>query len=228
MTKQSDDKSPATVFGASRKALLLALLIGLAAGIMTAVVIAIVPGGSAPSSTTAQTSAGRAAIGGPFSLTDASGKTVTEKDFAGKPMLVFFGFTNCPDVCPAGLQVLAAALDLLGDKAQGVTSLFITVDPERDTPELVGKYAKSFHPRIVGLSGTPEQVAGAVKAYRVYARKQPSEGGAADYNMDHSSFFYLMDASGAYVKHFPHNVDAAKLADDVAAQIQSTAQPVRQ
>lgn len=222
MTKQSDDKSPATAFGASRKALLLALLIGLAAGIMTAVVIAIVPGGSSPSTTT-----GRAAIGGPFSLTDGSGKAVTEKDFAGKPMLVFFGFTNCPDVCPAGLQVLAAALDRLGDKAQGVTPVFITVDPERDTPELVGKYVKSFHPRIVGLSGTPEQVAGVVKAYRVYARKQPTEGSAADYSMDHSSFFYLMDASGAYVKHFPHSVDAARLADDVAAQIQSTAQPAR-
>jgi protein SCO1 len=228
MTKQANDKTPATILGASRKALLLALLIGLAAGIMTAVVIALVPGGPPPGPTTAPASTGRAAIGGPFSLTDGSGQAVTEKDFAGKPMLVFFGFTNCPDVCPAGLQVLAAALDRLGDKAQGVSPLFITVDPERDTPELVGKYAKSFHPRIVGLSGTPEQVAAVVKAYRVYARKQPSEGSAAEYNMDHSSFFYLMDANGAYVKHFPHSVDPAELADDVSAQIQSTAQPVRQ
>lgn len=225
MTKQSDGKTPATVLGASRKALLLSLLIGLAAGIMTAVVLTIVPGGPATAPVADNASIGRAAIGGPFSLTDGNGKVVTERDFAGKPMLVFFGFTNCPDVCPAGLQVLAAALDRLGDKAQGVAPLFITVDPERDTPELVGKYAKSFHPRIIGLSGTPEQVAGAVKAYRVYARKQPAGSSAADYNMDHSSFFYLMDASGAYVKHFPHNVDAAKMADDVAAQIQSTAQP---
>ncbi len=224
MSKQSNNDAPAAASGASRKALLLAVLIGLAAGILTAVVIAIIPQGS--TSPTVQ-STGRAAIGGPFSLVDGSGKTVTEKDFAGKPMLVFFGFTHCPDVCPAGLQVLAAALDRLGDKAQGVTPVFITVDPERDTPELVGKYVKSFHPNIVGLSGTPEQVAETVKAYRVYARKQPTEGSAADYSIDHSSFFYLMDANGAYVKHFPHSVDATRLADDVAAQIQSSAQPAR-
>lgn len=227
MSKLPNNDTPPASLGASRKAILLALLIGLAAGVLTAVLIAIVPDGSAPSKTAGQPSTGRAFIGGPFTLTDGSGKTVTEKDFAGKPMLVFFGFTNCPDVCPAGLQVLAAALDRLGDKASGVTPLFITVDPERDTPELVGKYAKSFHPQIIGLSGTPEQVAGAVKAYRVYARKQPSESGGADYNMDHSSFFYLMDASGAYVKHFPYSADAAKLADDVAAQIQSSAQPAK-
>jgi protein SCO1 len=225
MSKQSNNDTPPAALGASRKALLLALLIGLAAGVLTAVLLAVVPEGSAPTSTAGQTATGRAMIGGPFTLTDGSGKAVTEKDFAGKPMLVFFGFTNCPDVCPAGLQVLAAALDRLGDKAEGVTPLFITVDPERDTPELVGKYVKSFHPRIVGLSGTPEQVADVIKAYRVYAKKQPSEGSATDYSMDHSSFFYLMDASGGYVKHFPHSVDAAKLADDVAAQIQSADQP---
>jgi protein SCO1/2 len=209
--KTSDQKAPAA--RASRTTLILALLVGLAAGIVSAVLLFVIPshtGGPA------QTSTGRALIGGPFSLVDPTGKRVTDKDFAGRPMLVYFGFTNCPDVCPAGLQVIAAALDRLGDKAKGQTPIFITVDPERDTPEALGKYVASFHKGIIALSGSPEDIAAVTKAYRVYATKVPDDSRPGEYSVDHSSFMYLMSSSGEFVKHFPHNVDAGELASEIA------------
>ena len=195
--KPSETKTGAAApaAGASRKTLLLALIVGLAAGVMTAVFLLAVPN---PPGTGQIATTGKALIGGPFTLTDATGKRVTDKDFAGKPMLVYFGFTNCPDVCPAGLQVIAAALDRLGDKAKSVTPLFITVDPERDTPELLGKYVASFHSGIVGLSGSPEDIAAVTKAYRVYAKKAPDAERPGEYNVDHSSFMYLMNANGEF------------------------------
>ena len=203
--------------GASRGTLILALLIGLAAGAMTAVLLATLPSGQ--SGAPSMQATGKALIGGPFSLLDPSGKRVTDKDFAGKPLLVYFGFTHCPDVCPAGLQVIAAALDRLGDKAKGMATVFVTVDPERDTPELMGKYVASFHSGIVGLSGSPDDIAAVTKAYRVYARKVPDETNPGEYNVDHSSFMYLMDGNGQYLKHFPHSVDAKDLADALAKAI---------
>lgn len=207
--KTNDGKKVA----ASRRTLLLALLLGLAAGVMTAVFLLADFGQIGGSR---EVSSGRALIGGPFQLVSGEGKQVTEKDFAGKPMLVFFGFTHCPDVCPSGLQVIAAALDQLGDKAKGLTPIFITVDPARDTPEVTGKYVASFHPAIVGLSGSPEQVAGAIKAYRVYAKKVEDGASGDHYNVDHSAFLYLMDANGDFVKHFSHSVDADALAAELS------------
>ncbi len=112
-------------------------------------------------------SSGKALVGGPFTLVDASGKTVTDQDFRGRYMLIFFGFTHCPDICPAELQVMAGAMDQLGDKAKKVVPIFITLDPERDTPEAVGAYVKNFGPNIVGLTGSMDAVAAAAKAYRV-------------------------------------------------------------
>jgi protein SCO1/2 len=194
--------------------LLIALALGLVAGVGAAYVTLKIPAG--PEGQT-QTPTGRVAIGGPFSLVDTNGERRTEKDYAGKPMLVFFGFTNCPDVCPSGLQTLTVALDKLGDKANRLTPLFITVDPERDTPQSLAAYMKSFHPRIQGLTGTSDEVNAAVKAYRVYAVKVPDEKDPTRYNIDHSSFFYLMNSSGEYVKHFPHSTDANVLADALAA-----------
>lgn len=196
--------------------LMVALALGLMAGAGTAYVTLNVPGPSAPE---ALPSAGKPAIGGPFSLTDTSGQRRTEKDFAGKPMLVFFGFTNCPDVCPSGLQTLTVALNELGDKANALSTVFITVDPERDTAEALGKYVKSFHPRIQGLTGTPEEIKAAIKTYRVYAVKVPDENDPTRYNIDHSSFFYLMGANGEYMKHFPHSTDANVLAKALAAAL---------
>lgn len=211
MTKQTTGQKPA---GASRRTLLLALLIGLAAGVMSAVLLATLPSG-----TPTVQSTGKALVGGPFALTDASGKRVTEKNFSGRPLLVYFGFTHCPDVCPAGLQIIAAALDKLGDKAKGMGAVFITVDPERDTPQLLGQYVASFHKDIVGLSGTPEDIAAVTKAYRVYVKKVPDEASPDEYSVDHSSFMYLMDGNGEYVRHFPHSVDATELAEVLSKAI---------
>ncbi|MGZ8408994.1 MAG: SCO family protein [Hyphomicrobium sp.] len=194
--------------------LLIALALGLIAGVGAAYVSLNIAAG--PEGQT-QTPTGRVAIGGPFSLVDTTGERRTEKDYAGKPMLVFFGFTNCPDVCPSGLQTLTVALDKLGDKANRLTPLFITVDPERDTPQSLAAYMKSFHPRIQGLTGTSDEVNAAIKAYRVYAVKVPDQTDPTRYNIDHSSFFYLMNSSGEYVKHFPHSTDANVLADALAA-----------
>jgi len=135
------------------------------------------------------------ALGGPFSLTDHTGRAVTEADFAGRFLLVYFGFTYCPDVCPTELGTVASALDLLDEAAERVTPVFITVDPERDTPAAMADYVGRFHPRMVGLTGTPEQVAAAARAYRVfYARVNRPE--MSQYLVDHSSFIYLVGPDG--------------------------------
>ena len=111
---------------------------------------------------------GKSLVGGPFSLVDQTGKRVTDKDYRGKYMLVFFGYTNCPDICPAGLQVMSAALEKLGHRGDDIVPLFITVDPERDTPQKLAAYVKNFSPRLIGLTGSPSDVAAAAKAYRVF------------------------------------------------------------
>ncbi len=196
--------------------LLIALALGLVAGAGAAYVTLNIPAGTQGQG---QSTTGRVSIGGPFSLVDTTGQRRTEKDYAGKPMLVFFGFTNCPDICPSGLQTLTVALDKLGDKADRLTPLFITIDPERDTPQSLAAYMKSFHPRIQGLTGTPDEVNAAIKAYRVYAVKVPDENDPTRYNVDHSSFFYLMNSNGEYVKHFPHSTEANALADAIAAAL---------
>ena len=156
------------------------------------------------------TSIGQATVGGPFSLVDHSGKRVTDADFRGRFMLVFFGFTFCPDVCPTALQVTSAALDKIGAKAAGITPVFITVDPERDTPEQLRTYVASFHPRLVGLTGTLQETDAVAKAYRVYYRKVKDDRSNAGYTMDHTSIIYVMGPDGRFVSHFTHatSVDA--------------------
>ena len=133
-------------------------------------------------------------------------------------MLVYFGFTYCPDICPAGLQVITAALDQLGPKADRVTPLFVTVDPERDTPEQLKRYVDSFHKNVVGLTGSAEDITKVAKAYRVYYRKV-QDPALSDYTMDHTSFMYLMDGDGAYITHFSHAVAPEKLAARLASEI---------
>ena len=159
---------------------------------------------------------GHALVGGPFSLTDQTGNRVTDKDFRGRYLLVFFGFTNCPDVCPSALQVMAAALDKLGPKGQKITPLFISVDPERDTPAQLATYVKSFHPRLVGLSGTPAEIEAVTKAYRVYVKKVPDPKSSAGYTFDHSAIIYLMGPDGAYLAHFTHASNADTMAERLA------------
>jgi protein SCO1/2 len=138
-----------------------------------------------------------ALIGGPFSLQTGDGKTLTDADMKGRPFLVYFGYTHCPDVCPTTLAQISVVLRRLPDKP--IRALFVTVDPERDTPAVMADYVGSFDSRVVGLSGSPAEIAAVEKAYRVYARKGPlqADGG---YSMDHSSVVYLMDANGAFVE----------------------------
>ncbi|HLI10817.1 MAG TPA: SCO family protein [Alphaproteobacteria bacterium] len=152
------------------------------------------------------------AIGGPFTLTGSDGKPVTDKSFRGKWLLIYFGYTYCPDVCPTTLNEIAQALDEIGPLANQVAPLFITVDPERDTPEVVGKYVKAFGPRIIGLTGTPEEIAAAAKEYRVYFKKAPTGTGGNDYLMDHSSIIYLMNPEGQYVTLFAGDQKPDKIA----------------
>jgi cytochrome oxidase Cu insertion factor (SCO1/SenC/PrrC family) len=172
--------------------------------------------------TETHTGSGEALVGGPFTLVDHTGKTVTDKDFHGKYMLVFFGYTYCPDVCPTELQVMMAALDTLGSRAAEVRPVFITIDPERDTPTVMQSYVENFGPTLLGLTGTPEQIAQTAKAYRVYYAKA-GKSETSDYLMDHSSIIYLMGPDGRFVKHFTYTTDAATLADGIAKAI--TASP---
>ncbi|PSJ60836.1 SCO family protein [Pseudaminobacter soli (ex Li et al. 2025)] len=135
-------------------------------------------------------------IGGPFKLTTQDGKPLSNEDLKGSPFAVFFGFTHCPEVCPTTLWEMSEALKALGDKADKLKVLFVSVDPERDTPEFMSRYLKSFDPRIIGLTGSQEAIDAVGKAYRVYSKKVPTDGG--DYTMDHTASVYLMDAEGRF------------------------------
>jgi protein SCO1/2 len=141
------------------------------------------------------------AIGGPFTLVADDGKTVTERTYRGKWLLVFFGFTHCKDVCPATLNTIAAALRQLGPEAAEVQPLFITVDPQRDTPQVLANYVKAFDPRIVGLTGTMNQIAAVAKEYKVYFSADETAQDR-DYQVDHSAFVYLMNPQGQFVQLF--------------------------
>jgi protein SCO1/2 len=161
-------------------------------------------------------SAGNAiGIGGPFTLEDGNGKPVTDRDFRGKYMLVYFGYTFCPDVCPTTLSAVADAMDKLGPNAARIRPLFITVDPRRDTPPVVKKYAAAFGPEITGLTGTPEEIARVAKEYRVYYAEHRTGPGPNDYSMDHSSVLYLMDPNGAFLAP----VRADQTGDEIAANL---------
>ncbi len=141
-----------------------------------------------------------AAIGGPFQLTDQSGATVTDKSLQGRPTLIFFGFTHCPDVCPTSLFEISEVLRAMGPDADRVNAYFISVDPERDTPAAMKDYLSSFDPHLKGLTGDPEVVAKVTTEYRVYAKKVPLKDG--DYTMDHTALVYLMDRDGHFVAPF--------------------------
>ena len=141
-----------------------------------------------------------AAIGGPFRLTDQDGTTVTDRDFLGRPFLVFFGFTHCPDVCPTALFEISEIMRKLGPDAERVRAAFITVDPERDTPQALKDYMSSFDSRLKGLTGDLDAITAVAKAYRVYFKKVPLEGDG--YTMDHTAIVYLMDKEGRFVAPF--------------------------
>lgn len=146
---------------------------------------------------------GQPTVGGPFELVNGDGEIVTEADFAGSHLIVYFGFTYCPDICPTELISIADALDLLAPaEAARVQPIFVTVDPERDTPEVVQDYASHFHERMIGLTGSAEQIKAAASAYRVYYAKQEATDPDSPYLMAHTSYIYVMDGEGRYVRHF--------------------------
>ncbi len=145
---------------------------------------------------------GTPSVGGPFSAVDQSGRAVTEKDFLGTYMLAYFGYTSCPDVCPGELQIIAAALDMLGTKADSVTPVFFTVDPQRDTPAVLAEYLSNFYESMVGLTGTAEQMAAVASSYSVFFADNEDNVPNGDRLIDHSSLIFLMDREGRYVRHF--------------------------
>jgi cytochrome oxidase Cu insertion factor (SCO1/SenC/PrrC family) len=154
---------------------------------------------------------GTASIGGPFTLVD------TKAALNGHYSLVFFGYTYCPDICPLSLQTMTQALEMAGPVAESVLPVFITIDPERDTPDVMAAYITHFHPRFLALTGTPEQVTAAEKSYRVYAAKAETVGpkdnkAGGEYVMDHTGYTYLMGKDGKYVTHFQRDVTAADMA----------------
>ena len=155
---------------------------------------------------------GAALIGGPFHLTDQNGQPRTEVDFRGQFLLVFFGYTNCPDTCPTTLQTITTVMDKLGADAAKVTPVFITVDPERDTPEVLKAYAANFTPRLVALSGSADEIAAVAKVYRIYYKKV---GAGAGYSMDHTALIYLMGPDGHYMAHFSTETSADDIAKDL-------------
>jgi cytochrome oxidase Cu insertion factor (SCO1/SenC/PrrC family) len=158
---------------------------------------------------------GQIAVGGPYALTDQDGKPRASTDFGGKYQLIYFGYTFCPDVCPTTLALMAATLDRLGADKDRIVPVFITIDPERDTPDAIKKYVAAFGPQFIGLTGTPDQIAKVEKEFRVYAKKGPVENGT--YAMDHSSVMYLMGPDGKLVSFY----DEATTPEDLAQQLKS-------
>lgn len=195
-----------------RSRLLLVVLLGFLFGALGgAVAVLVSKGASVPPVETT----GDALIGGPFSLVDQTGKPVTDQEFRGRYMLVFFGFTHCPDICPAELQVIAESLAELGPKAAEVVPVFITLDPERDTPEVMAAYVKNFGQNFVALTGTTAEIAAAAKVYRVSFSKfeYKDKDNQSGYSIDHSTLVYLMDENGAYLTHFSYGTSATKMTE---------------
>jgi cytochrome oxidase Cu insertion factor (SCO1/SenC/PrrC family) len=162
----------------------------------------------------------REPVGGPFELTDHTGKVRAERDFRGKLMLVYFGFTYCPDICPADLQAIGLALDKLGADGDSVQPLFITVDPERDTAKHLAEYVPMFHPRLIGLTGSAEAIRNAADAYKVYyARVDPPKGDSGYYTVDHTAYIYLMDREGNYLGFFPPGTSADRMVEIIRPRL---------
>jgi protein SCO1/2 len=165
--------------------------------------------------TTGPTSAAPVTIGGSFTLVASDGTIVTDQTYRGRWLLVFFGFTFCPNTCPTTLLEIAAALERLGPDAAKLQPLFITVDPQRDTPDVVGSYVRSFDPRIVGLTGSTQQIAAVAEAYGAYYAPHTVGPGPEDYVMDHGTTLYLMDPEGSFVRGFDADTPADRLADAI-------------
>ncbi len=179
-----------------------AVLVGVAAGLVGS--LWLMPQGTRAALTPA-------AIGGPFALTDQAGRPRSDRDFRGRLMLVTFGYTHCPDVCPLTVAAIGETLDQLGAQADQVAGIFVTVDPQRDTPEVLREYVGSVSDRMIALTGSPEQVDAAARAYRVYYRLAGDAATNPNYSVDHTALFYLMDREGRFVQHFTHQAEPAAI-----------------
>ena len=221
MTKDPKANSPLRLTLRQRLlAMSLAAVAGIGASLLIWQLTGFGPGGQGQQQSPARNS-GIAAVGGPFELVTHEGKTVTDQDFAGRYMLIYFGYTWCPDVCPLALQLMDDTLTRLGPDAAAIQPIFITIDPERDTPEAIKAYLASFSPDLVGLTGTPEAIAAVAEAYKMYYRKTgPLD--AADpqaYGVDHMNIFYLMGPDGAYVAHFMSPASPKDMATEIATHL---------
>jgi protein SCO1/2 len=161
----------------------------------------------------------REPVGGPFQLIDHTGKHRSDRDFRGRLMLVYFGFTYCPDVCPTDLMAIGQALEQLGPDADAVQPVFITLDPERDTTEHLAEYVPMFHPQLLGLTGSLDAIGAAAEAYKVYFAKVPIGKDAGDYTVDHTSFIYLMDRDGKYLGFFPPGTSAERMVEIIRPRL---------
>ena len=163
---------------------------------------------------------GKVPVGGDFTLTDARGRRVSLRDFRGKLVLLYFGFVTCPDICPTDLAEIGKALRALGPRSRDIQPIFITLDPPRDTQEILREYARAFHPRMIALTGSPDDIASVARAYKVFYEKVPVDG-ATEYTIDHSAFTYLIDREGRYVGIYPPGTHYDRLArmlrDEIAA-----------
>ena len=164
-----------------------------------------------------------ASIGGAFALTDQNGIRRSQADFAGRPLLVYFGFTYCPDVCPTALDIMGGALDALQQRDaiayERLQPVFISVDPARDTPRVLRDYLAYFHPRLSGLTGSQADIDAIKSAFKIYAARGAAEDENGNYNVDHSSFFYLMDENNRYLAHFDHAITPEILAEKLAEKL---------
>jgi len=163
----------------------------------------------------------RGPIGGPFALVDHAGKPRTDGDFRGQLLLIYFGYSYCPDVCPTDLQQIGLAIDGLGPAGAAVQPLFITLDPARDTPAHLADYVPLFHPRLIGLTGSAEEIRRVAVAYKVYYAKFPP--GSPDYVIDHSSFIYLVDETGKYIGFFPPGTAADRMIEMIRLHLPEAA-----
>lgn len=189
------------------------IIVAVAATVVAVAAWFLTPGPSEAPNQSTGTALTQADIGGPFQLTDHYGKRVSDGDFRGRYMLVFFGFTHCPDVCPSTLRDISMAMDHLDGEADAIQPLFITVDPERDDVAAMANYVTAFDARILGLTGTREDIDQATAAYRIYSARVPL--GDDDYTMDHSAFTYLLDREGRYLAHFSFGVDPEEMAEGI-------------
>lgn len=160
-----------------------------------------------------QVAGGAGAIGGPFELVNAKGETVTDTDVITEPSLIYFGYTFCPDICPFDVARNADAVDILEGRGQTVTPVFISIDPERDTPDVVGDFASNLHDRMIGLTGSPEQIKAASQAYKTYYKAQPADDDY--YLVDHSTFSYLVLPEHGFVEFFRRDISAEQMADNI-------------